>query len=383
MKLTSLEEIETFLSPPHSIAAQLASRAMANSRLKDAFNINSTFVNGNIDVHSIFTKQVLQQLPIDDTADIMLTRHAIQLISPRKLPLCRLADIAKETVALHLNNIPAVASLDKVVRRITIHVILLGLLRDYVDDSAISTDDLDLVTNGINELWTLSKSSTYRPDLLKEVNERLRCWLPGYGNPLEIIIPAYETLWRVVAIAVSLGHDNRHALPVFGALLKQPTVEQYREFANESFSADAFMQEVLRLYPPTRRISRVVTVSSSSILGKIFPQLFTRKVAIAADVEALQRADVWADSRGEFDPARHHPQRCTEQQRKTLLAFGAGKLTCVAKNWAPQAAAVIVAAILDQIGDEKGFIIEAGRVVGGREGWDGWAIRRTNDLLLT
>lgn len=117
------------------------------------------------------------------------------------------------------------------------HVILVGLLSDFVDESAISVVDIDLVTLGINDLWTLSKSSTYRPDLLEAVNARLRLWLPTYANPLEIIIPTYETMWRVVAVAVALAHDNLHALPVFTQLMEQPTHEQYRQVIDNRFVA--------------------------------------------------------------------------------------------------------------------------------------------------
>ena len=153
------------------------------------------------------------------------------------------------------------------------------------------------------------------------------------------------------------------------------------EGCGHSFSADNFMQEVLRLYPPTRRISRVVSISSFPILSALFPRFFTRSVTIAADIEALQRDSIWGNSRGEFDPVRHQPQLCTEQQSNTLLAFGAGKLACVAKNWAPQAAAIITAAFLDQVGHGKGLAVEAGRAIGGRGGWEGWSIRKNAGRL--
>ena len=141
------------------------------------------------------------------------------------------------------------------------------------------------------------------------------------------------------------------------------------------------MQEVLRLHPPTRRISRVVPVSSSPFLGTIFPGLFVRNQTIAADVEALQQDSVWGNSRREFDPVRHQPQRCTEEQRNTLLAFGAGKLSCIAKNWAPQAAAIITAALLDQVSTGKNLFVETGSSMGGRDGWEGWVIRKNTERL--
>ncbi|TFY64221.1 hypothetical protein EVJ58_g2756 [Rhodofomes roseus] len=360
-RLTSLADIEQLLSRPAHIADHLSSRALANARLARAFNINSTFVNSDVAAHGAFTK------------------FATALISPRNLPWGRLAYVAKQMVSVHLlcTNFPSIVAFDTLIRRITLHVILVALLAGYVDESAIEVDDLDLVAVGINKIWTLSKSSTYCPELLEEVNLRLRRWLPTYDNPIEIIIPTYETMWRVVAVAVSLAYDDVEATRLFAALLKQPTNEQYRNLADNSISVDNFMQEVLRLYPPTRRISRVMPVTSPSILTKLLPQFFTRQLTVAADIEALQRDSCWASSLGEFDPARHHPQRCTRQQPRTLLAFGAGKLTCVAKNWAPQAAAILVAAILDQVGLEKDLNIKAGRAVGGREGWEGWSVRKS------
>ena len=83
--------------------------------------------------------------------------------------------------------------------------------------------------------------------------------------------------------------------------------------------------------------------------------------------------DIWGPDAMDFRPLRHHPESLTEEQRKALMPFGYGRLKCVASTWAPQGAALIVAAILDRLGETMN--IAPGQAVGGREGWDSWKIK--------
>lgn len=56
VKLVVFNKITRFLQPNVSLAHQLRRRALANVRLKTAFGINSTFVNGDVLAHTAFTK---------------------------------------------------------------------------------------------------------------------------------------------------------------------------------------------------------------------------------------------------------------------------------------------------------------------------------------
>ncbi|PCH38537.1 hypothetical protein WOLCODRAFT_65482 [Wolfiporia cocos MD-104 SS10] len=362
INLSSSNEIRNLLDPPTPLAEQLTARATSNARLMRAFSIHSTFVHGDIDTHTTFTKA------------------AVELISRHRLPWTLFADIASNVVDAHLHRLSSVA-FDTFISRITLHVVIVGLLQLEPSFYKIDPDDLDVVAGNINRLWTMSKTTTEIPShMLAEVNVRLHRWLPTYSNPIEFVIPVYETLWRVIAVTVALNHNRSDVRAVFAAFLSQPDSRRYHYIPDGDPSVEVVMQEVLRLYPPTRRISRTYTASDFNLkyLPSFLAQCMTRTITQVADIEALQRDSVWGVDVNDYDPMRHLPQRCGEAQRRTLLAFGAGKLTCVAKTWAPHAAAVIVATILDRVGDgdKTEFEVVAGGGIGGRSGWDGWRIQR-------
>lgn len=72
----------------------------------------------------------------------------------------------------------------------------------------VDVDAADLATRTINSLWTESKKGkTDETSLLDQkrasdlLNKTLHKLLPGYeGDALALIVPAYETLWRVVLL---------------------------------------------------------------------------------------------------------------------------------------------------------------------------------------
>ncbi|KAI0933430.1 hypothetical protein AcV5_005577 [Taiwanofungus camphoratus] len=372
-QVTTLNDIRTLLSPETHLSCQLLSRAIPNARLKRAFRIdNSTFVSPDIAVHDNFTK-VAKSL----------------ISSPGTFSWAHFADNADDSVRAylhrHLSSERATeCTFERFIRVLTLHVVIIGLFRADVGTSEQDFLDVDFVARGINDLWAISKTSSTPPGaLLEKINIRLRRWVRTYSNPVEFIIPAYETMWRVVAVTVALKHSDHEARRAFHLFLQQPDSDQFRRFLGEDPSVEAIIQEVLRLYPPTRHISRAVAPTSFQFLPSWVTRLLFQDVIKVADIETLQRADVWGPTAQDFDPMRHHPARCTDEQRRTLLMFGYGKLTCVAKSWAPRAAAIIVAAVLEQVGTTSAFHIIEGPKLGGRGGWDGWIVTRVADDLPT
>lgn len=362
--LTNLEDVLKLLhSPGVPLPELLRTRADANQRLRRAFHLESTFVSADPAVHSAFVKA------------------ATELISPR-LTWSLFAEIAVHAASLCLPSSQGSIALDIYVQRVCMYVVLVAVLHADIDDSSSHlVEDLDLMTRGITDLWQQSKT-TANPsaEILAQLNSRLRAWLPTRENPIELIIPAYETMWRVVAIAVALIGEDKHARTAFEEYLQNPTHPQFTQFYGELPSVQAIVSEVLRLYPPTRRISRVVTRSRLSSLPTSIARLFRlqHETTVSADIEAVQRGSVWGPTAQEFDAMRHHPARCTDVQRATMLAFGAGHLGCVAKNWAPQAGALIIAAVLETLGDSKECRMGVGKEIGGREGWEGWSVIRSD-----
>ena len=100
--------------------------------------------------------------------------------------------------------------------------------------------------------------------------------------------------------------------------------------------------------------------------------VYERKVA---DIEAILRCGVWGMDGEVFRPERHRQSIINSEQAEALtFVFGYGPLRCVAASWAPMAAAVISAAIMAHL-ERESYVLQPGRDIGGREGWNGWQVK--------
>lgn len=123
----------------------------------------------------------------------------------------------------------------------------------------------------INRIWVASKTED-SPSFESEhkLRNALSAIFPDWNiedpaaNPLNFIIPAYETLWRIVLrifldITFFANHRCLKWQEIMVEYLKNLTKEQmYRQAHTPegSVSAEFLVLEGLRLYPPTRRIYR-------------------------------------------------------------------------------------------------------------------------------
>ncbi|MFE0701515.1 cytochrome P450 [Streptomyces sp. NPDC058872] len=84
------------------------------------------------------------------------------------------------------------------------------------------------------------------------------------------------------------------------------------------------LTEILRLYPPTWLLSRIV-VEPTEICGFLLP----KGADVLVSPYALQRnPEVFPDA-DRLDPDRWLPERLTPGQRQSFLAFGAGRRRCM------------------------------------------------------
>lgn len=328
--VSTYDGIGNLLGPPRSKAKCLAERAQANRRLVAAFGFtDSAFTSADPDVHHRFTSAAHQLLRHAKLQDVSVT--AKKAISKFAAPAASLP-------------------FDEFVQAVTLATIFCTLFStpdNPIHLSSLAYTDLAPLGADITRLWQHSKlAGAPLPSLLAAVHARLRVWLPAAysdqgdtalrgtagwsiardADPLELLVPAFEALWRVVAVTVARCTADRRLRVRDGGIVC----------------------EVLRLHPPTRHIARVVCGRS-----------------VKADVESAQRDPaVWdvGTAADTFDPTR-------PQAKAGLLAFGIAPLRCVAWNWAPEAATRIAAEILE--GSVK---LEQGRIVGGRDGWDGWRV---------
>lgn len=349
---TSVSAVRTLLSPPDiPISALLRARSIPNQRLVKALGISGTFVSDDPSVHDNFTRE----------AKVLITTVSA------KDGWSRLVDVAETCVDKFLDA----KSLDYAtfVQSVTLSVVLAGLLGTDIDD--LDPVDVAFVTKAINDRWAQSKSSTaLTTEVLDNINHHIIRWVPDRTNPLNLIIPAYETMWRVAATAVVYSNRDCLLRDAFISYNENPTDDQFRALANEGTGAqpsvEAIVSEVLRLHPPTRHITRAV-------VAPWWKRPFVPSVDVA-DVEEAQKSLLFGSNPESFNPMRFHVSH-SAPKRDQLYAFGHGKLKCVAASWAPPAAAVITAKIMAKL-DNVTFKLQEGPRIGKREGWDGWSIER-------
>jgi hypothetical protein len=382
---STVQAIKTLLAPPNmSLADMLASRAIANARLVNVFHLTNTFVSTRLETHSAFRKSAI----------------ALLQDMSRNGGWPRWVDVASQAVYLQLPSSPPDIPFDRFIQAVTFRTIVAGLLNPAFDQTSFNPDDITFVTSTINTLWDHSKRPQLLPtSLLVELNAKLRLYFPDedvFPNPLDFIIPSWETLWRLVATTMANVHQNHRARGAFLRFRKESNVETFRRWVDAELSVEAVMIETLRLHPPTKRIARILPKGRSMAWPR-WASWYPPSLCHAdgykedvADIEAVQRSVVWSalavdaglhtgTDIATFNPARHRAR--TDSQSETLMAFSFGRLGCIAKEWAPIAAGLIVAAVLGEV-DEEAYEVIPGPTIGGRVGWDGWFIRRKHAQIV-
>ncbi|KAI0877175.1 cytochrome P450 [Hypoxylon argillaceum] len=291
---------------------RLKLRAKPNTRLVTTFNINNSFTTEERHVHHDFLKRANSAIHLVHTADW------IKLGQVAKTSL----DLCQRYFKDGLPYIPLASFVRVVSFGLVLHI-LFG-----VEPSEVDLDEARKATEAINRLWIQSKNqdcvpSLYDKTILNNALGRLlpEEFLPDDGiRPLDLIMPAYETLWRVVLLTfVSMAGKNVD--PTTEAELQEALHSVPHCFCQKNdaeMRALAIAKEGLRLYPPTKRIYR----ATSTIDGE--------SGVVAADVEACHRNGlVWGTDALQFKPRRFHnwPR---EEARRSYFPFGVGRHLCPA-----------------------------------------------------
>ncbi|KAE9375981.1 hypothetical protein N431DRAFT_532153 [Stipitochalara longipes BDJ] len=253
--------------------------------------------------------------------------------------------------------------------------------------------DVRFLTAHINSLWLATKLHPSQADInVLELKRQLEIQLRkifqispnkqigSKANPLNIIIPAYESLWRVVLrcfLEVRFRQNLKHVDEVdysriFSRFMGHPNPSVFEApFQDTHISIKHIVNEALRLYPPTRRIHR---------------QLTNEMVKI--DVEWLHRDSIsWGPDAEDFRPERWEGVLLKDVERKlapAFMPFGLSDLSCPAKSFAPIMIGLLVGALMGGVGegwdlvDEKmaGDVLEAKVLDGRREAYAGLRLRK-------
>ena len=323
----------------------LESRAIPNQRLVQAFQIDNAFTTTSQmylkefknSATLKFSKLGPQQWKRSGEVANMLVRRAIE----------------KATWTDSSETDTRVIDLTSFVQAFTFKMSLYFLYGSRPLD--LEDRPIQKITSTINHIWIRSKRvhdsnalqsdrqslMAYLQDVLPHVRETSK------DNPLNFILPAYETLWRVVFLCLlevlfRNGDDTAAASwrEVLVRFLNDPTDYQFKQMIEDPsenslpVSASFLVNEALRLYPPTKRIYRYLHLK-----GREKPEL------LAADIEKCQRNKiVWGQDSLAFNPSRWK-DLCGEGHR-SFMPFGDQPFTCPARqNFGPWMIGLLVAAL--------------------------------------
>ena len=369
----SAASIRAFLNPSNKgIGELLIERALANNHLREGMGLSNTFVSPDHTLHKKFTRQA---------------RELIK--APQARGWTNFRDLTTQAIHAELANSESGAQgrlFDRFVQCVTLRVVLVGIMGIHTAVDSLDSESIVIVVEGITKLWSLSKNpSPSSRKLQVELKYHLRRLVPDedtFPNPLDFVVPAWETLWRVVATAIAYTHDNPRLKELFLEMYVNPKEEVFRAERRDGVSVKGAVDETMRLQPPSRHISRMRPRLSwvPGMLLNAMEQLWpgTQFQREYADVEEIQRSSVWGDDAHVFDPTRHSTGRLWEGQAEVMsFAFGYGPLRCVAASWAPMAVAVISASIFDFLEGGE-YTLVPGPNIGAREGWRGWWIESSS-----
>ncbi|KAI0183143.1 cytochrome P450 [Xylaria flabelliformis] len=333
---------------------RLRLRAKPNIRLVTAFGLDNSFTTCDRQVHQEFLKTA------NNAIRLVHTHNWIKLGEDTRTVL----DLCLQQFKDEIPYIP----LAPMLRLVSFSVVLRVLFN--VKLSAIDLDETRKATDAINRLWIQSKNchcipSPYDKKLLNNALGRL---LPdetlhdNCTSPLNLIMPAYETLWRVVLLTF---------VSIAGRVVDPSTLEELQQAVknvphcfcknNEAeMRALAIAKEGLRLYPPTRRIYRGMSTTNDE--GGV----------VIADVEACHRdQQVWGADALQFKPTRFHswfgedatkksghitPSNVytKDQEKLSYFPFGVGKHLCpAAAGFGEKMIALLVVELTRRFGTQQ------------------------------
>ncbi|KAH0367395.1 hypothetical protein KCU65_g4772, partial [Aureobasidium melanogenum] len=314
---------ETVPTASKNTLSALEARARPNQRLKLAFGIDSCFTSSDERSCKSFRSSVEKLLYVDEKEWVNFAATA--------------RETAKE--ALDGSNRDT-ASLFGVVQLLTLNT-MMRVLWPGRDPKQSTNEQIATLAHEVNLQWLCSKECTNSDnpswlfDQQESLKDAVKAVFPDWDeensneNPCNLILPGYETMWRVVlrCFVEIKTRDHRQAYHwnwVLRDFLKEPTKQQLEAEHVSLFygrvAAIHVAKEALRLYPPTRRIYREHRDASD------------QKTNVSADIEAMQRdPNTWGEQPNVFRPERWVGKQ--DGYDEGYLPFGASPFNCPAKRW--------------------------------------------------
>ncbi|EKD21007.1 uncharacterized protein L3040_004625 [Drepanopeziza brunnea f. sp. 'multigermtubi'] len=287
-------------------------RIVPNQRLKLAFGLDNIFT----------TQKEVDGYKFKQQA-ISVMKEAMNLSNTEKREdWSELVKHMRSTLQKEDSRIEGSINLASLVQYVTLSISLKYLFNISDATLADNVTGVKFIAKRINELWVLSKQQP-APKWEDEMEMHYhllvvtgRDSLNSFDNPMNLILPAYDTMWRAVfrgILEIYFRDQSGHNPILWQSILATYLSDQRQR--NWKWDDDVFqlscldiIKEVLRLYPPTRRIYRQ----------------YPGQNKISADIEHMQRTFTLAGD----DPESFRPHRWV--QLKEIL--GPGKLKDVEES---------------------------------------------------
>lgn len=352
----------------------LETRAGPNMRLAEHFGIENPFTTIDEEYYKDSKLKMVKALKTSDQDWRKLWTLSKEIVRNH---------VARQESNAEIQLVPFIQSI----------VFKIVMLKFFPDDSKLDDDAaIAIITQLINTIWMDSKrprNLDSKTGMLSALTKILKFhlsldsvtrnlaalksnlahvlttggWDDPRANPLNIILPTYETLWRVVfhcTIEVLFRHEGRRSLWKARIRKFTQTLDTKAEF---SLTADSEHQvsildianEALRLYPPTKRIYRWEQQESPHGTLNGYPEL------CAADIEATHRDHrIWGPDALQFNPGRWSGYNEDDRKRvkSSFMPFGYGSLSCPAKEFAPKMVGLIVAVLVEELEDRFEWVAE-------------------------
>lgn len=200
-----------------------------------------------------------------------------------------LTSMIQEAARLEARRMGTCFRLDTLVRNLTCRVSLIYLFN--LDGACMDAKAVERVATAINKLWIASKrKDLVCEDQLDAAHVKMKSMLledlhsiihhnkaDSQKNPLNLLLPAYETMWRVVKMGFlelywrGEGVHGKNVLQWRTLILNHSTQLTDFDDGDEGgqLCAKDVVKEILRLYPPARRVFRRLSGDSEDSIADI------------------------------------------------------------------------------------------------------------------
>ncbi|EEA23583.1 hypothetical protein EYB25_006309 [Talaromyces marneffei] len=324
----------------------LEARCLANEHLLRKFGIENAFTTADTNYANDFVQRSRDLLGIS-------AAHWVKIASSSENALWRWREEARDECESYNFQV----ELQPLTQALTLYAVLktFFFIENETKLQAIPLEAFTTLAGAINETWMKSKSGDHFIDFKDNevLRDALRDVLPLTNlsnprqNPLNFILPGFETMWRVVLrgfieIAYKTGKEHPTWREAVIEYYKNPTAKSFNKtFTPDGISVSHLVKETLRLYPPTKRVYRQWQDASS-----------TEPRKLAADIEACHHSEIiWGQRAKRFNPFRW--KKVTKTQKEAFLAFGSKPFECPAKpTFGPRLIGLLIGILLEAFSDD-------------------------------